>query len=50
MSGGKDEPYKCLGCAAEYPTNPDWDADDCPKCGEKVCPVRIWKRPRKTTP
>lgn len=39
-----DAPYVCLGCSTPFATCPDADAHNCPKCGDKVCPVRLWKR------
>lgn len=34
-------PWKCLGCGAIYQSCPDFDAHNCPKCGEKVAPKRL---------
>ena len=32
-------PYVCLGCGRRYETCPDFDAYNCPACGEKVGPA-----------
>lgn len=37
-------PYVCLGCSKVFEACPDFDAYDCPDCGEKVCPARLWHR------
>lgn len=37
-------PYVCTACSLVYPVCPDFNAHDCPACGEKVCPVRLWRR------
>jgi hypothetical protein len=37
-------PYICMGCRLVYTECPDPNAYDCPACGEKVCPVRLWRR------
>lgn len=33
-------PWQCLGCAEIFTKCPDFDAHNCPKCGEKVIPKR----------
>jgi hypothetical protein len=36
-------PYICMGCRLVYAECPDPNAYDCPGCGAKVCPVRLWR-------
>lgn len=37
-------PYICGGCGRRYETCPDYNAYDCPACGEKVGPLRFFRR------
>ena len=34
-------PWRCLGCAEIFAKCPDFDAHNCPKCGEKIAPKRL---------
>ena len=36
-----DAPYVCLGCSEKFAVCPDFDAHNCPKCGEKVAPKKL---------
>ncbi len=40
----RNAPWVCIGCSLVYPVCPDTNAHDCPACGEKVCPARLWHR------
>lgn len=42
--------WMCLGCASFYPSCPDHDAENCPACGEKVCPVDVLLGVRQSEP
>jgi hypothetical protein len=40
----RNAPWVCTGCSLVYPVCPDPNAHDCPGCGAKVCPARLWSR------
>jgi hypothetical protein len=40
----RNAPYVCMGCSLVYPVCPEPNAYDCPACGAKVTPVRLWAR------
>lgn len=37
-------PWVCPGCCTRFDECPDLNAHNCPKCGGKVCPARLWNR------
>lgn len=38
----RNAPWVCTGCSLVYPVCPDTNAHDCPACGAKICPARLW--------
>ncbi len=40
----RQAPWVCIGCSLVYQVCPDPNAHDCPACGTKVCPARLWAR------
>lgn len=40
----QNAPWVCTGCSLVFPVCPDTNAHDCPGCGAKVCPARLWSR------
>ncbi len=40
----RNAPWVCTGCSLVFPQCPDTNAHDCPGCGAKICPARLWPR------